>query len=449
MTELNIESTYHNAGQGLFYSINGRERVGGREFTVVYDCGSTTIKQIKKAIKGFEEKTERKTIDILVISHFHKDHINGLRELISRNKIIEIIIPYLHPVERIIVFAALMADSGMEFDDFSRSDVGRLVLNPVDFMEDLFKSKNASTMGNPKPKITIVITGKEEFGLELSEGTNLKNNTEKKDDSNFAFSWTKPPYRISPKLSVYDPTVFRRGNSDSSNLTVRDHSALLKINFGWIFKFFNSHDNELVKQFLEAFKKAFGDTAKNKIQENPKIFLEEHIDSVSHIYKLVFKTNVNVTSLTMLHGSDTDLEKAFGKCISVRPVGFAKGLQYCIFCLPIKAASGVKYPRYQLLTGDASFSEPILKEFKKHYGTALDNVFSGLVPHHGSGRNFSKELFEGVDSCGVWVVSFGLGNRYKHPHVDVVDFFIDQKNKELIPVNQLQTVTIEEYFLIN
>ena len=112
----------------------------------------------------------------------------------------------------------------------------------------------------------------------------------------------------------------------------------------------------------------------------------------------------------------------------MRPTGFAEKLISCINWFRFSNNGGADL-KYQLLTGDAVFTETILTAFKDHYASKLRKVFSGLIPHHGSGGNFSKELFEAVDSCGVWVVSFGLGNRYKHPHAAVVDFFLDKEEK--------------------
>lgn len=90
-----LTRTFHPVGQGAFYSevICNED---GKKFTVVYDCGSgngTTVPQrIKDAIERWEHKSD---IDILFISHFHNDHINGVKQLISKAKVV--VMPYLSP----------------------------------------------------------------------------------------------------------------------------------------------------------------------------------------------------------------------------------------------------------------------------------------------------------------------------------------------------------------
>ncbi|MEI6142783.1 MAG: MBL fold metallo-hydrolase [Mariniphaga sp.] len=85
--------TFHPVGQGAFYS--ERHFLRGGEFTVVYDCGSSTMRTIdlEKKIKSTFPKNNQ--IDILFISHFHADHINGIEALKQHCVIKKVIIPLL------------------------------------------------------------------------------------------------------------------------------------------------------------------------------------------------------------------------------------------------------------------------------------------------------------------------------------------------------------------
>lgn len=94
---MNITRTFHTVGQGAFYSevFSHRNR---KQFVVVYDCGSFSIgsKSLKpKLNRSLETKInsdlESSEVDILFISHFDTDHINGCQFL--KPKIV--IIPYL------------------------------------------------------------------------------------------------------------------------------------------------------------------------------------------------------------------------------------------------------------------------------------------------------------------------------------------------------------------
>lgn len=82
---------FHPVGQGAFYS----EHFKG--FTVVYDCGSASTSLTKRQLEtkinsSFYEKQE---IDLLFISHFHADHVNGLDYLKKRCRIKRVVIPHL------------------------------------------------------------------------------------------------------------------------------------------------------------------------------------------------------------------------------------------------------------------------------------------------------------------------------------------------------------------
>lgn len=72
--------TFHPVGQGAFYS-EDIEQEGKRIFRMVYDCGSLSLKQstLGKRIKS--DFANDLNVDILFISHFDKDHINGVAHL--------------------------------------------------------------------------------------------------------------------------------------------------------------------------------------------------------------------------------------------------------------------------------------------------------------------------------------------------------------------------------
>lgn len=79
-------------GQGAFYV---EEFADG--FTLVYDCGSYgNISLINDAI----EKSKIRKIDLLVISHFHEDHINGLAYLFKNFTVKKMLMPYLELAEQ-------------------------------------------------------------------------------------------------------------------------------------------------------------------------------------------------------------------------------------------------------------------------------------------------------------------------------------------------------------
>ena len=96
--------TFHPVGQGAFYSevftIDGEV-----EFVVVYDCGTESgAKTLSKTVSTFMEilPESHRTIDVLFLSHLHRDHINGLDALLTDVTIKKTVIPLL-PEEVILL----------------------------------------------------------------------------------------------------------------------------------------------------------------------------------------------------------------------------------------------------------------------------------------------------------------------------------------------------------
>lgn len=120
---MSLIRTFHPVGQGAFYS--ERHTFNGREFTVVYDCGSTTLKKQKfeKKIKSTFPKNH--PIDILFISHFHADHINGIEVLMKHCDIKRVVLPLLDADAKTLIKVTNMVDGNY-------SDT-RLIDNPADF----------------------------------------------------------------------------------------------------------------------------------------------------------------------------------------------------------------------------------------------------------------------------------------------------------------------------
>ena len=90
----------HPVGQGAFFTEQFVDASGKVVHNVVYDCGSFTIlpNLVEYEIRNTFEKNAH--IDLLFISHFDEDHVNGLMALQNQTKIdkdTKVIIPFRHP----------------------------------------------------------------------------------------------------------------------------------------------------------------------------------------------------------------------------------------------------------------------------------------------------------------------------------------------------------------
>lgn len=109
-------------GHGFFHS--GSITIPDQTFRYVYDCGSKgrgcpniLKQQIKNYIGGTFAGLDRKEIDLLVLSHFHTDHINGVVLLRQNAHVQTIVVPFLDAELRLASLLQLEveADSFMEW----------------------------------------------------------------------------------------------------------------------------------------------------------------------------------------------------------------------------------------------------------------------------------------------------------------------------------------------
>lgn len=109
---------FYPMGHGLFYAGS----LLNHNYNFVYDCGSMQLSStnIEKLTNHFFRLCPIGTLEFIAISHFHKDHINGVTNLLKSFKVKEVIAPYIsnNPVVRLAIFAALMALDTEEKDDY-------------------------------------------------------------------------------------------------------------------------------------------------------------------------------------------------------------------------------------------------------------------------------------------------------------------------------------------
>ena len=96
-----------------------------------------------------------------------------------------------------------------------------------------------------------------------------------------------------------------------------------------------------------------------------------------------------------------------------------------------------------LLTGDAEFSNQLVKQMiLAESGLTKEKIVVLQVPHHGAKENWIK-----IDGTGIkaeqYVVSFGLGNKYRHPSIRAVNDILGRKEK----IGEVNQISSFEYFI--
>lgn len=123
-----------SVGHGFFHSAS--INIEGDFYRYIYDCGahneSTAIREINRYVNNENMEGHGKDVDMLVISHFHADHIKGIPYFLKQFHIKNLVIPYLSEDAKTLVLAYLAAIGADEWNVFSQ-----LILAPVDWLADL------------------------------------------------------------------------------------------------------------------------------------------------------------------------------------------------------------------------------------------------------------------------------------------------------------------------
>jgi beta-lactamase superfamily II metal-dependent hydrolase len=130
-----MQRVFMPVGQGAFYIEKFSD-----DFTVVYDCGSyKNISIVEENIKNSILDTK---IDLLIISHYHEDHINGLEYIFKNFTVKRMLMPYLNLTEQMESF--IDEDIKNNSNDFYKN----FCINPSKALFDNFAKSSEITFVN-------------------------------------------------------------------------------------------------------------------------------------------------------------------------------------------------------------------------------------------------------------------------------------------------------------
>lgn len=389
--------TIHPVGQGGFYSETLREN--GKEVDVVYDCGGNNQIFMRNYLKGFIKP--KMNIDIVFLSHFHRDHINGVTCLLKKANVKYLVIPQI------------TKDIAIESFVYNFHRTGLLNNEIGDFILDIYDHEyyNGSHVIQILPdddyrKDTIPIEDQHitEELLELSivsirDGTKKKVSKEMDTGTSFLFDkWFYIPYNppLIPKkagLGFYDS--FKNKFNGGKDFELSELKDIIKKN------------NSKCKGFYDEYYK---------------------LNDFNHSSMLVFSGVMNPVI-------EKTLQKKF-RC--------SKNCEN-------QDCNCVEYPVNPnfLYTGDFDFNIQydgktgfeLVKHYYKSFYSTLQEI---QVSHHGSFSNQVAELYKGIKRG---VVSYGEGNKFNHPHKETVNMIL-KSNCHLIRVTEQRCTKCERKYNI-
>lgn len=421
----NAEFTFHNVGQGLFYT--GEISSNKSIFRFVYDCGQeNSNKNVCSAVDAFHSRVmdgdignEKPLINLLIISHFHYDHVSGLRKFFERFTVDTVVMPYLYPCERYFILFEEFFEKGNHFDE-QDTWYFEFLKNPIAYLMDNGFVKRVVVLVCDKNRMKdnfeyrageILIfsrffddnTPDEEYTI--LEWNDFKGMLVFEDFDGLDLLDEKDSNIINRYENVFVKSAFR---------SIRGISFSAEQRAFWKMAFFNYQAGDISKL------RNFNDSMRNKIKEvyNDEDITDEDFQTLiktvlkdkgnykklKSIYKETFKqffgnSDINNTSLILYHAP---MEKI------------------CFYDKSLKGETKEKDAKIRghLLTGDINLNFIDINELNRYFDFTNNDVMVALVPHHGSKNSWNENILEIIKPI-KWVIACGFKNKYKHPHNEV------------------------------
>lgn len=381
--ELQVIRTIHTIGQGAFYTETLHRPGLNDDKHIVYDCGSmSSTRNLEAEIKNFLPKGS--TIDVLFISHFHTDHVNGIKQLAKSYKIKHVVLPQIDDYEWFFIIENYLTTDNAD----------------VSVISDV-----RAAVGDAKP-IQVEPIGENKDGVVADEPIVID-----------SFNGTL--------INGLSPLVI-----GSQNFALWHYIVV----------------NPLLKGDLDALKRELQNISYKGREltiddlHDPKILTDVRKD-LQAAYEKIFKGG-NEYSMCMLselavrsrHKSFSRYNKRF-HCTD------------CEYCRPRYDDYRDYDVDGGLYCGDADFLHcDTLGILKARLGKRVLNVGLLQLPHHGSIENFNTDLLDWMENLQVTFACYGSPNRYNHPSSDVMG--TAGTYSHVVGVNQFKSNVLTERIVV-
>lgn len=467
--ETNFE--FNSVGQGLFYS--GSITNDNLKFYFVYDCGSSSKDiYLKSEVERIREKIKSKfkCINLLVISHFDADHVNGIDRLLTEIGVNTVIIPYIIPLHRLAIAIKYPNEEPSYYSFMS---------NPIKFLTDR-GVKNIILLSNG-------FSSKEEI-LDFNPDIDSHN------DDELIINKLFNDKILAKRLKEDDD--YEEDILDNNRVQIKSHQGYLLLKNFWIFKFFNYKvDEKIILDFKKSLiYNGIDISSIDKIRELIMKINDKNKKTMKKIKKCYKKIcgDINNTSVIMYHGPiGNPIEQHEINCNYKYIYHYRYGIKNFYIKKILKTYYDMYYDMYYemfdgmyydmfdemfydmfdemyyemhydkfddmdyemfnemfnkmfdkkrliirsnlygtMLLGDINLNTN-LNQIAEHFKESLKRTQFILVPHHASKKSWNRDLFNYVDIKSIWIYGAGVG-RKKHPNSSVISCFEKSRPRKLL-----------------
>ncbi len=420
MAELIVTRTFHPIGQGAFYSEHFE--LGGKDILMVYDCGATNsvnppnalCKEVKDSFHQCRYDSKgRLIVDILFLSHFHNDHLNGVSLLAPQ----KVVCPLVSDDD--ILMLQVFNEFQSEWNIAAMSNPAILFSNNPDIVQIAPMQSNEIFEGGTFMSL-------DESHRQIKSGTQIGIPS---DQIDFKDLWCFIPYNYHYRWRLEEFKEKLMAADLSYDDLKKDPSSFIKENRKTLRDIFNSFSGNTNEQSLLLYS---GPTASDIGVEylgndhaynllNSKVFNRRDKYLYRHIFIDVYYPWIHEECIRLLN--------PFGER-STR-------------------AATIYY-------GDITLSEQLISSLTRGLSTHMENVGTIQLPHHGSDRSFHESVLhyfkpyrkEDYEPYSVLFIMCAGAKNKTHPGKNVMAT-LSHTHQLCIVVKEQRTSSITEKWLLH
>lgn len=360
----------HSVGHGGFHT--GAMGRGSVRLRWIYDCGSLKSEgksRLSEEIANLAGSSyeEKRRVDLLFISHFDRDHVSGVVELMSAVSVNTVVIPYLDDIQRTSALASALAETeGLEGE--AAGELISAMFDPVAWLSAL----GANRVFQMRPAGPDTGTSRI---FDFGPGTGPE---------------------IPPEVFGGQPILVRQSASDDG---LDEAHPVLEPGSGWM---------------VTHFGRSFGDWCfipyvSNATEEARLAFSSE----MSSLLGEPQRGETMVDSFMRKMGDSTFIKK-IKRAYRDHDLGDANAVSMSLYVGPSRDSvwhcrkslrAGQEWPNAGpgwLLTGDAKLGQiGRRRSWLRFYAPLKERIGALMLPHHGSHLNFHEDILKAIRADGL------------------------------------------------